>query len=397
MFAEFAFVLISLGFSNFVTLRLLASSLKTLTNKDAADRSWLMRFLVRFVQLAVALFLALCTYNYTGVSYSASERAVWIVWPPVFGCFLLLLALLFSLLRNVAKNRPLRKKKWFVREEAYEPFPSELPPGSRREDVYKERVRGFLKSSTSFDSFATSLLEYENQIFDEAVVYYGFGDLIRRLRRYRDQMYVAEHKSRLAFQLIDGAITVEEFCRYGGVDIQKTPSVYDYDLHGLYKVFYEVKSDGLHFGDSALAEELDDWLYKMDERIGERMRMFKDALSEIEAGKLTPLANTKVLSSQLDDETLKRLLAQDRDALAGLYEKLKRAFADDSLLPVDMLSSVPQDTQRVNKFEAIIDMYNAKIQHAEGDETLTDASKQRKIEALRHLMEKDIAALGETT
>jgi len=54
-----------------------------------------------------------------------------------------------------------------------------------------------------------------------------------------------------------------------------------------------------------------------------------------------------------------------------------------------------QEVDRISQVELLIDLYNAKIQRAEADPKLNDEARDRKVQALQHLMEQEIAALSQ--
>lgn len=100
------------------------------------------------------------------------------------------------------------------------------------------------------------------------------------------------------------------------------------------------------------------------------------------------------LASQLDDATLDQLVGENQGNLVVLYKAIHDAFQKHGLISINRLASVSKDVHRVNQIETIIDLYNMKIHRTENDEALPEGVRERKVQALQHLMEKDIDALG---
>ncbi len=67
---------------------------------------------------------------------------------------------------------------------------------------------------------------------------------------------------------------------------------------------------------------------------------------------------------------------------------------DDDLIDLHRLAAIPKDVNRINQIETIVDLYNLKLSRTSKDANLSEEDRNRKMQALEHLMEKDVEALG---
>lgn len=104
--------------------------------------------------------------------------------------------------------------------------------------------------------------------------------------------------------------------------------------------------------------------------------------------------HVKALSERLKEAELEELLGENQGDLVVLYRRIHDAFDSHNLITPNRLAAVPKDVHRINQIETIIDLYNLKIQRTENDQSLDEGVRDRKVQALQHLMEKDIEALG---
>lgn len=120
-------------------------------------------------------------------------------------------------------------------------------------------------------------------------------------------------------------------------------------------------------------------------------------LNRIAANSFDIATHVDALKHRLDQASLEQLLAENEGDLMELYRTLHDAFDQRGLIALNRLATIPEETHRIHKLETLIDLYNQKIHGAESDDSLTEAVRERKVQSLQHLMEKDIEALGATT
>lgn len=113
------------------------------------------------------------------------------------------------------------------------------------------------------------------------------------------------------------------------------------------------------------------------------------------AGSLPIEAHIKAFRGFLEnDAELDDLIGENQGEMVQLYRAMHDAFERKGLIAINRLATVPKDVHRINQIETIIDLYSLKIKRVKEDENLSDDERQRKVEAWKHLMEKDVEALG---
>lgn len=100
------------------------------------------------------------------------------------------------------------------------------------------------------------------------------------------------------------------------------------------------------------------------------------------------------LKDRLDSAKLDELVGNNQGELVEVYRAIHDAFQRHDLIDIHRLAAIPKDVNRINQIEAIIDLYNLKLMRTREDKKLSEKEKDRKVQALEHLMEKDIEALG---
>ncbi len=66
----------------------------------------------------------------------------------------------------------------------------------------------------------------------------------------------------------------------------------------------------------------------------------------------------------------------------------------NDLVELQRLAAVPEDVNRINQIETIIDLYTLKMRRVNEDKTLSDDERDVKIASWQSLMEADIQVLG---
>ncbi|MEM7241241.1 MAG: hypothetical protein AAF429_03550 [Pseudomonadota bacterium] len=111
-------------------------------------------------------------------------------------------------------------------------------------------------------------------------------------------------------------------------------------------------------------------------------------------GSIPVEAHLTGLKDRLDKAKLDEVVGKNQGELVNLYRSIHDAFEKHKLIDIHRLAAIPADVDRVNQIETIIDLYNLKISRTKADKNLSKAEKDRKLQAMEHLMEQDIAALG---
>lgn len=123
---------------------------------------------------------------------------------------------------------------------------------------------------------------------------------------------------------------------------------------------------------------------------------------EIALGRARPIFDGTVpvsahlagLKDRLDGASLDEMIGENQGELVGIYRAIHDAFERHDLIDIHRLAAIPKDVNRINQIEAIIDLYNLKLARTRDETKLSDTERDRKLQALEHLMEKDIEALG---
>ena len=137
------------------------------------------------------------------------------------------------------------------------------------------------------------------------------------------------------------------------------------------------------------------WLEEAVDPIIETIENETKTMERALAGTLSIDAYITAFKDFLENEAkLDDLLGENQGEMVQLYRAMHDAFDRHGLIAINKLATVPKDVHRINQIETIIDLYNLKISRTEKDKKLDADVKSRKIQALQHLMEKDIEALG---
>ena len=137
-----------------------------------------------------------------------------------------------------------------------------------------------------------------------------------------------------------------------------------------------------------------DWITKVVTPMQQKVREFENALSRLRTGDLAVTAHLEAFEKKLDEASLNDLVGRNQSLIVSTYRKMHDVFAQHGLIAPHRLASIPKDVDRINQVEVIIDLYNVKIERAVNDSALQDDARERKVQALQHLMERDIEALG---
>lgn len=137
-----------------------------------------------------------------------------------------------------------------------------------------------------------------------------------------------------------------------------------------------------------------DWITKVVEPMQRKVQEFEEALSRLKVGELAVTAHLEAFEQKLDEASLNDLVGRNQSLMVSAYRKIHDIFAQHGLIAPNRLASIPKDVDRINQVEVIIDLYNVKIERAVNDTSLQDDARERKVQALQHLMERDIEALG---
>lgn len=105
-------------------------------------------------------------------------------------------------------------------------------------------------------------------------------------------------------------------------------------------------------------------------------------------------AHLNGLRERLNEAKLDELVGQSQAELVEVYRSIHDAFERHDLIDIHRLAAIPKDVNRINQIEVIIDLYNLKLGRTRNDASMSEEEKTRKLQALEHLMEKDIEALG---
>ena len=100
------------------------------------------------------------------------------------------------------------------------------------------------------------------------------------------------------------------------------------------------------------------------------------------------------LKDRLDVAGLDEMIGENQPELVEVYRAIHDAFERHDLIEIHRLAGIPKDVNRINQIETIVDLYNLKLSRTRKDTSLSDEERERKIQALEHLMEKDVEALG---
>lgn len=102
----------------------------------------------------------------------------------------------------------------------------------------------------------------------------------------------------------------------------------------------------------------------------------------------------RALKDRLNTAKLDEMIGANQAELVEVYRAIHDAFERHDLIAIHRLAAIPKDVNRINQIETIVDLYNLKLSRAREDTSLAEEDRERKIQALEHLMEKDVEALG---
>ena len=109
----------------------------------------------------------------------------------------------------------------------------------------------------------------------------------------------------------------------------------------------------------------------------------------------TPVqAHLAGLKDRLDTAQLDEMIGENQAELVEVYRAIHDAFERHDLIEIHRLAAIPKDVNRINQIETIVDLYNLKLSRTRKDTSLSEEDRERKMQALQHLMEKDVDALG---
>lgn len=136
------------------------------------------------------------------------------------------------------------------------------------------------------------------------------------------------------------------------------------------------------------------WRERRIEAIESLINEQRETLERLVAAELPLEAHILAFKKSLECCQLEDLLGDNQAELVELYKALFETFDRNGLVDINRLATVPKDVHRINQIETIIDLYNLKIDRTQNDTSMSDEVRERKVQALQHLMEKDIDALG---
>ena len=138
----------------------------------------------------------------------------------------------------------------------------------------------------------------------------------------------------------------------------------------------------------------DEWRHEVMMELTSALETERQEIERLLSLNIDPEVHLDTLVAQLDEGTFQKFLPAKRASLIDLYRAIHELFEGDGTLAANHLAAIPKDVHRITQLETVIDLYNEKIHRTENDDSLSDNVRDRKVQALQHLMEKDIEALG---
>lgn len=96
---------------------------------------------------------------------------------------------------------------------------------------------------------------------------------------------------------------------------------------------------------------------------------------------------------EVTEEQLKGTL---HTRMVKAYKAIEDTLKRFKLVPVEKLALIPQDVERLNQIEAILDMYDEKIRKVRKDDSLAEEEREDKIEYWKRLRDRDIAMIEDS-
>ena len=136
------------------------------------------------------------------------------------------------------------------------------------------------------------------------------------------------------------------------------------------------------------------WIKDMKEEVYSALDQLLDRAAFYEASKLDLKDHLEAFSNKLDDAEVAELIGENQSKVVTLYKTMSDAFGRNELVELQRLAAVPEDVNRINQIETVIDLYTLKMRRVNEDKTLSDDERDVKIASWQSLMEADIQALG---
>ena len=136
------------------------------------------------------------------------------------------------------------------------------------------------------------------------------------------------------------------------------------------------------------------WVMEMKEEVYSALDKLLDRSAFYEASKLDLNDHLEAFSNELDEAQVADLIGENQSKIVTLYKAMSDAYGRNDLVELQKLAAVPEDVNRINQIETIIDLYTLKMRRVNEDKSLTDEERDMKTASWQSLMEADIQALG---
>ncbi len=103
------------------------------------------------------------------------------------------------------------------------------------------------------------------------------------------------------------------------------------------------------------------WVMEMKEEVYSALDKLLDRAAFYEASKLDLKDHLEAFSNELDDAQVAELIGENQSKIVTLYKGMSDAFMRNDLVELQRLAAVPEDVNRINQIETIIDLYTLKM------------------------------------